>query len=128
MVEGYVPTESEEQQLVFEWAAFMELSDQRLKLLYHTPNGGVRPRATAARLKLEGVRAGVPDICLPVPDKGYHGLYIEMKKRDRSNHPTREQMNWIEMLSDQGYRATVCYGADEAIEEISKYLRINEEQ
>lgn len=122
MTEGYVLTESEEQQLVFEWSDIARLSDPRLQLLHHIPNGGFRQRATAARLKLEGVKAGVPDICLPVPTGKYHGLYIEMKKRDRSNRPTREQMLWIEMLSDQGYRAVVCYGADEAIDEIIRYL------
>jgi hypothetical protein len=45
------------------------------------PNDGLRPTVTAARLTTEGVRRGVPDICLPVARGGYHGVYIELKRR-----------------------------------------------
>lgn len=50
-----------------------------LALLHHIPNGGARSKATAGRLKAEGVKAGIPDICLPVPKNGYGALYIELK-------------------------------------------------
>ena len=36
-----------------------------------------------------GVKAGVPDLCLPVPMNGYAGLYIEMKYG--SNKPTAQK-------------------------------------
>lgn len=38
-----------------------------------------RDKATAVALKRQGVKAGVPDICLPVARNGYHGLHIELK-------------------------------------------------
>ena len=120
--EGYIPTESEEQRAVFEWAAIQCLLDPRLLLLFHIPNGGLRNKATAVRMKAEGVKAGVPDLCLPVPAGIYHGLFIEMKKRDRSNGLSKEQRNWISMLRSQGYRAEVAYGADDAIRMIEEYL------
>ena len=42
-----------------------------LELLYHVPNGGSRNKAEASKLKRMGVRAGVPDLVLPVPRAGY---------------------------------------------------------
>ena len=122
MFENYIPSEGEEQAAVFEWANVMCLREPRLELLYHIPNGGLRNKATAARMKAEGVKAGVPDLCLPCPAGDHHGLYIEMKKRDHSNGPTKEQRNWIEWLRAQGYRVVVCYGADEAIGILEEYL------
>ena len=126
-VENYVPSESEEQKTVFAWARFMETKEPRLELMYHTPNGGYRAPGTAARMKEEGVKAGVPDICLPVPACGFHGLYIEMKKRDHSNGPSREQSRYISMLRDQGNRVEIAYGCDAAIDIICEYLDIKEE-
>lgn len=116
------PTEESEQIAVFRWA---ELQTQRypfLRYLYHTPNGGKRDRVTAARLKAAGVKKGVPDICLPVPLGGYHGLYIEMKVG--YNKPTNDQEDWLDALSGFGYRTAVCYGFDEAVEELKKYIAL----
>ena len=50
-----------------------------LALLFSVPNGGYRNAVTAKILQAEGVRAGVPDLILPVPRSPYCGLAIEMK-------------------------------------------------
>ena len=71
-----VPTESVEQQCLFRWAAFQIGRYPELKLLYHVPNGGSRKKSEAGRFKAEGVKAGVPDLCLPVARGCSHGLYI----------------------------------------------------
>lgn len=76
-----VPTESVEQQCLFRWAAFQSGRFPELALLYHVPNGGSRKKAEAGRFRAEGVKAGVPDLCLPVARGGFHGLYIELKRR-----------------------------------------------
>lgn len=120
----YIPTESDEQESVFAWAEMVSKFVPDLQLLHHIPNGGFRMRATAARLKAEGVKPGVPDLCLPVPNEMFHGLYIEMKKRDHSNRPSKSQQWWIEKLQQKGYAVYVCYGADEAIYQICEYLGI----
>ena len=75
-------------------------------------------------MKQEGVRAGVPDLFLPAPAGEWHGLFIEMKKKDRKNKPTKEQKMWIDALQEQGYRAEVAYGADAAIKILKDYLGI----
>lgn len=118
------PTEAYEQELVIQWAdAMVELNERpELRLLYHTPNGGMRDQATAQALKRAGVKAGIPDLFLPVARGGHHGLWIEMKRSDHSNHASADQEWWIEQLRQQGYRAVVCYGAAAAIAEIEDYL------
>lgn len=116
-----VPTESNEQQTLFEWARRMEGKWPELKMLYHIPNEGKRSVRTGARLKAEGLKTGVPDICLPVARDGHHGLYIELKRR-KNSRITQEQLDWIAGLVEQGYVAAVCRGCDEAISLITGYL------
>lgn len=116
-----VPTESMEQQWLFQWARMSEGRYPELALMYHVPNEGKRSRATGGRLRAEGLRSGVPDICLPVARGGYHGLYIELKRR-KGGRVTEAQEEWIAGLRAQGYRAEVCRGFDEASDVILAYL------
>ena len=120
MTSNRVPTEHDEQVALFQWAAGSGIPE--LELMAAIPNGGYRHPATAALLKKEGVQAGYPDIVLDVARGGYHGYRLELKRSDRSNHPTPEQTAWIERLRAQGYRVDVCYGCEEAIEAILMYL------
>ena len=117
------PTEAQEQAALFEWAARSTGRRPELKWLYHVPNGGSRDLREAHNLKLQGVKSGVPDICLPVPRPGFHGLYIELKRRERGRI-SPEQRDWITELNRYGYRAVVCRGWDEAREEIEHYLGV----
>ena len=83
-------SEHDEQAALFEWATWHTSQCPELGLLFAIPNGGHRHPVVAARLKAEGVRAGVPDICLPVARKGYHGLFVELKFG--RNKPTPAQV------------------------------------
>ena len=114
------PYESEEQEALFQWAEAMAGKYPCLRLMYHVPNGGHRSAAVAGKLKAEGVKAGVPDICLPSARGGYHGLYIELKAG--KNTATKEQKEWLSALSEEGYKAVVCRGWVRASEEIKNYL------
>lgn len=115
-------SESVEQQTVMRWALYSSGRYPELELLYHIPNEGKRSKAAAGRLKAEGLKKGVPDLCLPVPRGGYHGLYIELKALD--GRPTREQVGWIGNLKEQGYYAAICAGSDRAIRVIEEYLKM----
>ena len=119
-----VPSESVEQQNLFRWAAVSAAVrwPKEMRMLYHVPNEGKRSQANGARLKAEGLRAGVPDINLDVARGEYHGLRIEMKRR-RGGRVSPEQAAWLEALREQGYAAVVAYGWEEAADEIEKYLR-----
>lgn len=93
-----------------------------LGLLFHIPNGGSRHPAEARHLREQGVKAGVPDICLPVPNGRYSALYIEMKRRS-GGRVSYEQRGWIAALNRVGNLAVVCRGWEEARDEIMEYLR-----
>ena len=89
--------------------------------MYHIPNGGRRDAITGARLKAEGVVAGVPDIFLAVPRQGFHGLYVELK-RQKGGSLESSQEHIIARLRQAGYRVEVCMGWWEAREAIENYL------
>lgn len=115
-------SEHDEQAALFEWARIeANRGVEPLRWLFAIPNGGLRARRTAAKLKAEGVKAGVPDLMLPYPAGGYHGLFIEMKFG--SNKPTKKQKAWLAGLSKAGYQVAVCWGWDEARLVIESYLR-----
>lgn len=114
------PSESVEQQHLFTWAAFHAGKYPELELLHHIPNEGKRSRGTGGRMKAEGMKAGVPDVCLPVARGGWHGLYIEMKKQGGT--VSKEQSKWLYSLSRQGYLTAVCYGWEAAAQIIKDYL------
>lgn len=113
--------EDTEQMGVIDWANWNTGRFPELKLLFHIPNGGKRDAKEAARFKAMGVKAGVPDLCLPTPKNGYAGLYIEMKYG--KNKPTDNQKGWIKALKEQGYKVAVCYSGIEATQELESYLQ-----
>ena len=117
-----VQHEGNEQEALFSWAALARCRFPELDLLYHIPNGGSRNRLEAANLKRQGVKSGVPDLCLPVARGGYHGLYIEMKYG--KNKTSENQNKWLEALQKQDYAVAVCYGWQEAQQVITDYLEI----
>ena len=115
------PTEEEEQMCLFRWAALESAAHPELKLLHAIPNGGKRGKAEAGRMKEAGVRAGVPDMCLPVARNGCHGLYIELKRR-MGGRVSAEQVAWMDALVREGYHCALCRGWAEARKTIEEYL------
>ncbi len=116
-----VPTESEEQQALFEWAERLCFRYPELALLYHIPNEGKRSKATGRKMKKEGMKSGIPDIHLPVARGQYHSLYIELKRRKGST-TSQAQKTWLQLLGKYGNKAVRCYGWEEAAKVIEEYL------
>lgn len=121
----FVPTRKETEHLhqaaLLAWCAVNAHNLPGLEWIFAIPNGGKRPMPVARKLKAEGVKPGVPDLMLPVPRRGYHGLFIEMKSE--VGRVQKEQQAWLDALALQGYRSCVCRGVDQAIEAITWYLR-----
>lgn len=90
-------------------------------MAFAIPNGGHRVMKVAVQMKSEGVKAGVPDLMLPVARSGWHGLFIEMK-RTKGGKVSQEQKDWISYLDAQGYCAVVCRGWEAALEVVRGYL------
>ncbi len=115
-------TEHDHQVNLMSWAAMQTKALPELNLLFAIPNGGHRHPATGAKLKAEGVKAGVPDIALMVAKKGYHGLFIELKTEKKSSKLSDVQINWLNALTEQGYKAVECRGWNDARNTILDYL------
>lgn len=113
-------TEHGEQSCLMDWVERKLHIYPSLRWLFAIPNGGKRDKAVAAALREEGVKAGVPDLCLPVPRGEYHGLFIELKVGN--NQPTPEQREWIAALREAGYRVEVCWGMEAARDVLIEYL------
>ena len=116
-------TEHEEQVALMRLVEMHKGRWPELGMLFSIPNGGHRNIITAAKMKKEGTRKGVPDLCLPVPRGYWHGLYIELKKQT-GGRVSPEQRSWLSALEGQGYRAVVCKGAAHAWQVISDYLQV----
>ena len=108
-------SEADEQAAVIRWCELSHIP------VFHIPNGGARDVRTGAMLKRQGVRRGVPDLCIPIARGGYHGLYVEMKTKTGKTTP--EQETWLRRLDSEGYRAVVCHGFREAVDEIHDYAK-----
>lgn len=113
---------------LFGWAAMSERRYPDLRKLYAVPNGGQRNPIVAAKLKAQGVRAGVLDISLDVARHGFHGLRIEMKRPANvalghtAGRLSKEQEQRFSDLTQDGYRAVVCYGWEQARDVLVEYL------
>lgn len=114
-------SESQEQQALFRWWRLFQPKLAPGRVMYAIPNGGRRDAVTGARLKAEGVLAGVPDVFLAAPMPPHAGLYIEMKRRT-GGRATPAQQAMLATLEASGYAVAVCYGWREAADEIVRYL------
>lgn len=111
------PTEVQEQVIAATWLSKMNI------IFYHVPNGGYRDYLEAVKFKRMGVKAGVPDICIPIARKGHHGLYIELK-RVRGSSISDTQKWWLDELKRQGYDVFVAKGAADLIEYVKNYMGV----
>lgn len=116
-------TESQEQIDFIQWCKRNQETYPELKKIFAIPNGGHRHIATASRLKLEGVKPGVPDLFLSVARRGFHGLYIEMK-RIKGGSVSKEQKQWKIWLTEEEYAWVRADGYEKAKALIKSYLRI----
>jgi VRR-NUC domain len=113
-------SEAGEQTALFAWCALHSSEYPELKLLFHIPSGAERNIIVAARLKAQGVKAGVPDLFLPVARGSWYGLWVELKTAKGVVSPAQKE--WIEALRKQGYGAVVCVGWIAARDVIISYL------
>lgn len=107
-----------------EQVAFVQWCDRKQIIYFAVPNGGFRHPATAVMLRAEGVKPGVPDLFFPYARGGFHGLFIEMKRPKPRGSVSAVQQEWIDRLKKQRYCVEVCFGIEEGIEVVEKYLAL----
>ena len=118
-LKSQVPYEYQEQIVAANWLTKNNIP------FYHIPNGGRRNAIEGAKFKAMGVKPGIPDICVIVAKNGYHGLYIELKRKTGGD-VSEMQKFWMWELRRQGYDVFLANGADELIKYVQNYLRSNE--
>lgn len=111
-------TESNEQIAAMDW-----LRAQHPKIAEHTLHIGNERKSTYYAgyiMKRMGVLKGASDLFMAYPVGGFHGLFVEVKSK--RGKPTVEQKGFIERMRAVGYRAEICYGAEEVINTMKGYL------
>lgn len=114
----------------------------KVKLFHAVPNGSklmgtgtTAGKIEGAKMKAEGMRAGVPDVFGPIPtfhrvlgqtEPKFAGLYIEFKKPGREKEQfggrSVEQVQWQRDLLLEGYAVATCYGWQAGTHVVALYL------
>lgn len=90
--------------------------------MFAIPNGGYRNAREAAKLKREGVLAGVSDLILAIPNKQFDALFIEMKVG--SNNQTLNQKSFQKDIeSDSNYKYVVLRTLEDFIDYVTAYIK-----
>lgn len=123
------------------------------KIAFHVPNEGKKSAFERYKHSLMGAMKGCPDFVLLEPktilktdsigieylELQYYGLLIELKAPEHNRvvlkgkntgkivkakgKASEEQIDILNRLSEKKFRAVVCFGADEAINEINSYFK-----
>jgi len=131
------PTESQIQCAIVEWASKIKVKGvyKISSFLIKPCNEGKRSWIDGKIKKKEGLRKGVSDLFLAIPcwrykvsdgsslDKEYFGgLWLEIKsKNGRLSIP---QLEWITLMSINGYEARCVDTVDSGIQAIKDYLGV----
>ncbi len=122
----------------FEWCQLQSCAIPELKLIYHIPNGGMRPQKTdaqgrtysveAVKLKRMGARKGVLDYHLPVPRMVMGvlrtGLWLEFKSGD--GRMSDEQHAFAGAMEQQGHVVALVRDWEQAKKLVVQYLGVPE--
>lgn len=90
------------------------------RLLFAVPNGGLRGKREAQIMKAEGITAGVADMILLVPRKGFGSLCIEFKTK--TGRQSDNQKSWQHDCEKAGNKYVIIRDLDHFIKEITAYL------
>ncbi len=88
--------------------------------LFAVPNGGRRDAVTGAKMKAEGVLAGVADLILLKSNRFYGALLIETKTK--KGVQSQSQKEWQSKITEDGYKYVVVRSLDEFMRVVTDYL------
>ena len=99
----------------------LEKEEPILKLLHAVPNQAAWKNAK--KYTDEGMRKGWPDCAFPVKSAcgSFHSLYIEFKTD--KGRLTEEQVDYLNLLTENGSMCVVCRDAEIAVELVMEYLK-----
>ncbi len=111
-------TESQLQKSCIMWFRLQYPSIARL--IFAVPNGGSRNPREAAKMKGEGVTAGVADVILLKASSGYSSLCIEFKTAKGRQQKTQKE--WQQVVEENGNKYIICRSFDSFRDIIKGYL------
>jgi len=77
------------------------------------------------KAKRKGLKKGVSDIMILLKRGEYSGLVIELKRKTKSKSSvSKEQLNFLHEVDEQGFYCAICYGVEEAQKCVKEYLAI----
>lgn len=117
-------SEDEQQALFFEWVDEHKEKHPALDRIFAVPNGSNKSIAQRIVMKITGLRPGVPDVCVPIANVHYIGLWIEFK-RPGGGTVSLEQGLWHRKLAASGHDVRVYDSAMEAIARVIQYLNLD---
>ena len=89
-----------------EWVELQTPRFPLLKWIVHVPNGGLRSRGEAGKLRAMGTKPGIPDLLLPRRCGSWTGLAIELKSGVGRLSTAQEE--WLRAFAEEGYLTGVC--------------------
>lgn len=93
------------------------------KSIHHIPNEGKRESWYTKTLICIGLLPGTLDYFIQRPTLKWHGLYIDMKRKDQRGKKTNlYQDEFIKNAINDGYYACYAYGCDDAIKIYTDYI------
>lgn len=91
------------------WSTF---DDSTRPIVFAVPNGGSRDAREGANLKVGGVVAGVPDLCIVYPS----GRVIWLEMKDAQGKLSTVQKELHKRFEQIGHVVHVAYSAEHALE------------
>lgn len=86
---------------------------------YAIPNGGLRHRLVAIKLKMEGAKAGVADMFWMISNDNWKGLFVEVKIDKGKQTPNQKDFEQIALK--HGYYYSVVKSIDQCIDLLNKF-------
>lgn len=115
----------------FSWLALHEKKYPELALFYAIPNGSHKSPAARGLFQRTGLKAGVPDVHLPIVsdewddrhrEPRYKGLWIEFKSK--RGVVSASQKEWAVKLQAHEHRVEICRSWIEAANITIEYLEL----
>lgn len=88
--------------------------------LFAVPNGSKRDVVIGAKLKEEGVLAGVADLILLKSNRFYGALLIELKTPEGRQSDTQKE--WQQKITNDGYKYVIVRSLEDFQREVKLYL------
>lgn len=101
------------------FAVLRRLKQPWAQYAFAIPNGFLDSKAKRIRAWKEGMLSGTPDVFIPFPSKGFHGLFIEFKAHGGTL--SMAQKEFLAYARSVGYKAEVVFSLREALEVLKGY-------